>query len=325
MNQNVNQFKRTATRAGASLLIFLGFFELASLILTALRMSKLDSAVFQIIYGIVYLAIFMIPAFIFRKMNKDNAIESPKLFKAPPKTTPLIIFAGIALCLSCAYVNSIMLSFFDGYEEFAEGLIETDRMGVADTLALAFSTALVPAICEEYFFRRSLLDAILPYGEGVAIFSTAILFGLMHQNIAQIFYTVMAGLVLGYAYVKTRSYLCVFLIHFVNNLISVIQQAITTNMQEPLATALPMLIYAVVLIAGSASLILLAIINKKKKDIYSSGSFGVILDPSPNYKEKPLPFDAAKKLFKSPTVLIYVIICILTCVLQLLMILFPAK
>ena len=72
MNQNVNQFKRTATRAGASLLIFLGFFELASLILTALRMSKLDSAVFQIIYGIVYLAIFMIPAFIFRKMNKHK-------------------------------------------------------------------------------------------------------------------------------------------------------------------------------------------------------------------------------------------------------------
>ena len=172
-------------------------------------------------------------------------------------------------------------------------------------------------------FRKTILKALLPYGEGFAIITSAVLFGLMHQNIRQIFYATMAGVLLGYVYSRTRSYLCVFLIHFCNNFIGVLEELITSNLSQNLATLICVLMESIIFSLGILCAIIIVVREKKKKDIYADGSFGKLLDTSENYKEKKLSFDAAKTFFRSPTVLIFTILVIVTIAFQVLLMFIP--
>ena len=58
------------------------------------------------------------------------------------------------------------------------------------------------------------------YGKGTAVVASAALFALMHSNVEQLFYTFVAGLLLGWLYVETKSLIFPMLLHFLNNGIS---------------------------------------------------------------------------------------------------------
>ncbi len=67
---------------------------------------------------------------------------------------------------------------------------------------ILFLVILAPMI-EEFVFRKQLIDRMRPYGEKAAIFTSAVMFGLFHGNLSQLFYAAALGLVFGYVYVKT--------------------------------------------------------------------------------------------------------------------------
>ncbi len=75
----------------------------------------------------------------------------------------------------------------------------------ADTSVLPkvlFMVILAPMI-EEYIFRKQLIDRMHVYGEKLAVFTSALMFGLFHGNLSQLFYAFALGLVFGYVYLKT--------------------------------------------------------------------------------------------------------------------------
>lgn len=61
---------------------------------------------------------------------------------------------------------------------------------------------LAPMI-EEYIFRKQLIDRMRPYGEKTAVITSAVMFGLFHGNLSQMFYAATIGLVFGYVYART--------------------------------------------------------------------------------------------------------------------------
>ena len=149
--------------------------------------------------------------------------------------------------------------------------------------------ALVPAVCEEFFFRGTILSNLLPFGRGVAIIGSAVVFGLMHQNPYQLIYTTVAGLMLGYAYVETKSIWIPTFIHFFNNAFSASQEIIYANCREGLAEAIVIVMDVFVVFLGIACLIIYKrIASKKKKEKYENGSFSVILESSESYEQKPV-------------------------------------
>lgn len=62
---------------------------------------------------------------------------------------------------------------------------------------------IVAPCVEEFVFRRMLIDRMRPYGEKLAVVTSAVAFGLFHGNFSQLFYAFTLGLVLGYVYLKT--------------------------------------------------------------------------------------------------------------------------
>ena len=53
-------------------------------------------------------------------------------------------------------------------------------------------------IAEEIVYRGFVMNILKPYGKHFAIVCSAIIFGIMHANIHQIFFAILVGLVLGY-------------------------------------------------------------------------------------------------------------------------------
>ena len=78
-------------------------------------------------------------------------------------------------------------------------------------------------IIEEYIFRKQFIDRMNVYGGGLAVVTSALMFGLFHGNLSQLFYAFALGLVFGYIYLKTgRLRYCVGLHMLINFLGSVL-------------------------------------------------------------------------------------------------------
>ena len=64
-------------------------------------------------------------------------------------------------------------------------------------------SVVIAPIIEETLFRKVLIDRLIVFGDGAAIFLSALMFGLMHGNFTQFFYAFFIGLIFGFIYIRT--------------------------------------------------------------------------------------------------------------------------
>lgn len=93
---------------------------------------------------------------------------------------------------------------------------------VSSLLLNIVATAILPALIEEMIFRGYILGAFREHGDGLAVVLSAVLFGLFHGNVLQVPFAFILGLALGFLVVLTDSIWPAVLLHFVNNLLSVV-------------------------------------------------------------------------------------------------------
>ncbi len=91
---------------------------------------------------------------------------------------------------------------------------------MASAWVLFFMLVVIAPVFEEFIFRGVLMDALKPYGNGLAIFVTGILFGIYHGNFTQLFYTATIGIALGYIANVTNSIFATTIIHAIFNSVS---------------------------------------------------------------------------------------------------------
>ena len=85
-------------------------------------------------------------------------------------------------------------------------------------LSLVF-IALIGPVFEELYFRKFVIDRVLPYGEKTAVFASAFIFALFHGNLEQFFYAFAVGIVFGYLYVRYGTAFPGLILHVIINLI----------------------------------------------------------------------------------------------------------
>lgn len=195
-----------------------------------------DSAVQQVLQIILSCLMFLVPFTIAAKCLKVR-IDQLVMFGKAKKGTflPFLLF-GIGFCSFSNIAMSYATSFFDGFGIEYEVDFGENPEGIFGFLLSFIATAIVPALVEEFACRGIVLGLLKKYGEGFAIISSSIIFGIMHGNFEQIPFAVLVGLVLGYIYVKTKSIWTCVAVHCVNNAISVIftylQNIASINMQN---------------------------------------------------------------------------------------------
>ena len=320
MNLNEKEYKMISNYTGLALIIFIVILNVTTILSSGVFSAfstfmpyNWSYSADSVVSMIGYLATFIAPAVILRAILKKKGVLQPlNLEYNTPKSSFLLIPATIAIVLVSAYINSLILAYFGTNEAYSELVGATSGpYEVYQILLLFLSGALVPAVCEEFLFRGTILSNLLPFGRGVAIVGSSVLFGLMHQNPYQLIYTTVAGLMLGYAYVETKSIWIPTFIHFFNNAFSVSQQIIYANCREGLAEAIVIVMDMFIFLSGIACLIIYKrIASKKKKKKYENGSFSVILESSESYEQKPVRRKI--RCFFSAWMIVFVILALLS-------------
>lgn len=178
--------------------------------------------------------------------NKEFAIGLVMVF------IPIMIMSALA-------INSIsaVIQEFLGVE-FTSSVSDIKLTGFKDIFLGVISVAVVPAIVEETVIRGIVMQPLRKFGDKFAIITSAVFFACMHGNMVQIPYTVIGGLLLGYLAVATGSLWPSVVLHFVNNLYSVVVIAASDNLGENasvLAVGLMLICFTVVGVVGLIRLI----------------------------------------------------------------------
>jgi membrane protease YdiL (CAAX protease family) len=158
-------------------------------------------------------------------------------------------------------------------------------------------------------FRGLILTNLAPYGKGMAIVTSALLFGLMHMNPAQFFYTTLMGIILGLIYVKTGSIWVCIAIHFANNAIACLQEVFFGCMEYDAATRASSVLMILVVGFGFLSVLILLIAGRIKcrRAPAEIGSFGRICEPDMSYEERAVSRKGKIPLFFSSTNAVFTI------------------
>ena len=299
-----------------ALLIFEGLFLLFGVavgiipLLTDSLTARAATIIYELAYGLMYAFIFVAPVFFFRLISRGKPIEPMYLERRLPRETVPYIFIGIAIITAAAYLNSFIVSVFD-YATFSEQVLwEQDVSTNYQIVLMFFTVAVVPAFVEEFLFRGLVLSNLLPYGRTTAIFASALLFGVMHQNVEQLLYATVAGLVLGFLYVKTKSIWICILLHFVNNFISVLQTVLSKRLSEFTANTVIAVLQGAIFVLGLLfAIVLLLRQTDRRKEILKTGAFEIDLSADPEYVAEEIPLSRRIRLFFTIPMIAFFVLC----------------
>lgn len=183
--------------------------------------QTLVNTVFSVVF--LYVVPMIAAAFILKhplKTSPNRIYASPKYFGKAMGMFP----AGYGLAMVVRLLSMFIGSLFARGTGIGDSFHATeDLFDVYDmpTAVLTFiQLAVLAPIFEELWFRGLVLESLRPYGNGFAIFISAVLFGLTHSNFEQFFYATALGVFLGYIAVSTRSIVTTTIMHAMFNSIS---------------------------------------------------------------------------------------------------------
>jgi membrane protease YdiL (CAAX protease family) len=206
---NIDLWKRKDFRIKDAVLLCLFELGICSLAGFLLRLFRINLG---IVYDIAGLGIVLA---ILRQFGKKTLPAVMKRRKVPAAAvcSLIVMFFGMKiLLLAIAWVLWIILPV-------PEGFFDTDLE--ENVLMTIISGAVFPAFTEEVFFRGILLTRLRRrYPQRTALAVSALLFGLAHLNPWQALTAFIAGLFLGWIYMKYKTiWLCIFF-HAYNNVLA---------------------------------------------------------------------------------------------------------
>lgn len=161
-----------------------------------------------------------------------------ELFAKGRKMRLSVFLVTMILLMGAQMANSIWMTLVElvmnAFGSSVMPLLESVS-GASSGFGMVLYSVLLAPLSEEILFRGYVLRTLRPYGKRLAIFGSALLFGLFHGNILQGPYAFLAGLILGWLTVEYSLNWAIAL-HIFNNLI--LAEGLTRLMEVlPLETA----------------------------------------------------------------------------------------
>ena len=160
--------------------------------------------------------------FINRQMKKHTGTAEPLIFERRVSRGAFLnaVIAGAGLCMEANLVSSAFLTFMSGLGFSLTSPEVPMPEGSAGFLLSFVRVVVVAAMAEELSLRGYIMGNLRRYGDLFAIGASAVLFAIMHGNLVQAPFALIAGFAIGYFTVKTGTLWTAVLIHGINNFIS---------------------------------------------------------------------------------------------------------
>lgn len=135
-------------------------------------------------------------------------------------------------------VGKMFSMMSDEYYHTVMGIVrKAASAGSVGLLIMVLVMAVIPAICEELFFRVGLQQLLGKWfkNDHVAVVVTAFVFSLVHLDMSGFLVRFVMGLVLGYVFLYSRSLVPNVMLHFLNNAVATISTYVAIRNRTPLA------------------------------------------------------------------------------------------
>jgi membrane protease YdiL (CAAX protease family) len=235
----------------STMLIPLGFYDLyqsSAVFSDCVNIIAVSFCSVAVPFGVMWLA-----------MKKKHNIKTQLIpnTKIGFELSCVWIAFGLGWCLLSNVVVQQVINIFNhfGYQLKQYDSLEPDS--ALACLTCLISTAIIPAICEEFAMRCCCLGVLKKYGKAFSVFAVSIVFGLLHGNVIQFVFAFLVALVLGYVTVKTDSIFPAIFIHMFNNGLSVISSVSTYLFGSQSSTYIILVVYLIIIIASIMSLVYL--------------------------------------------------------------------
>ncbi len=200
-----------------------------------------------------------------RIIKKYTGTEEALVFERKTGKLSLLgaVVSGVGMCMEANIVSSFFITFMGGLG-FTLTSPEVPMPEGTEGFLLSFvRVVVVAAMAEELSLRGYVMGNLRKYGDVFAIGVSAVLFAIMHGNLIQSPFALIAGFAIGYFTVKTGTLWTAILIHGTNNFISLALSYIMESAgEEAGALITAMCIY----VLGTVGLIGTAIFVKKNKN-----------------------------------------------------------
>ena len=207
---------------------------------------------------------FLLPYFfIGQRMKKISGVNEPVPLGKPVDGLSFIlaVVAGIGFCMIANIITSyltVILSVF-GIELSSPDIPMPS--GPAGVITTVIRVAVVAAVSEEITLRGYVMGNLRKYGDKFAILASALVFAVMHGNLVQAPFALIAGFGLGYLSIKTGTVWTGITIHAANNFISVaISYAMESLPEETVNIIYTFVLYGFILFG----LIALSLLRSRK-------------------------------------------------------------
>lgn len=220
---------------------------------------------------IIYLLYLLVPTLLVAGFARSRIDPFP-LRRIGGGMILCLTFAGMGLAIFANVVTGFLAALMEGVGIPLPDLTDPTPPTVWGLLIGILQTAVLPALVEEFIFRGYIFGALRPHGEGIAIVLSAILFGLFHGNIIQVPFAILLGLPLAYVVSLTGSILPAVLLHFANNLMSVLLSWLPKRYPELSETTLNGGAFVVVVAVAVVALVALAFVTRGRPSSRSIGN-----------------------------------------------------
>ena len=182
----------------------------------------LDVTGFQIRTGVGQILfsqiVYAFPAIIYLIVCGTNPFKALRVNRIKISNVFLLILFTYLITPLISLINAISLVF-------SQNEIAGTITNITDNSPLILgilTVGLLPAILEESVYRGVLYNEYRKANPKIAIFLSALLFGLLHQNLNQFSYAFALGLIFALVIEATDSILSTMILHFVINSTSVV-------------------------------------------------------------------------------------------------------
>ncbi|HET6991469.1 MAG TPA: type II CAAX endopeptidase family protein [Bacteroidia bacterium] len=188
----------------------------------------IGSVLFFAVPAIIYANVFPQERFAFFRLNKP-VLPGALIFGA---LAMIVLIPGIdqvATWISQSITDPDLQSFEEAVQKQNDWFLQMPAFG--DLMLCLLVNALIPAVCEELFFRAGIQQILMESARNIhiPIVSTALIFAFMHFNVSGGALIFLAGLMLGYAFYWTGSLRLTIVMHFFFNAISIIESYIAQH------------------------------------------------------------------------------------------------
>ena len=188
------------------------------------------------------LASYFVHLFInkYENTKKLNKLDSQKLF-----------FISISLVAILQIFLAFIEMWFGIENNISDVLLDIEGLDSFINCILFFiEVAVVPAIFEELFFRKSMINLTRNFGEKFSIVFSSFIFAIIHLNFSQAIFAFLMGLILGILYVKTGTMKYNCMLHLLNNGYAAVGAILLFNKLNLATIIFEFLVFLIVMISG---------------------------------------------------------------------------